>query len=81
MSHIEHSGNVDGKWRVFRRLDIPKLTVSRSIVFSCWTRYLDLAGSFLKSHHIPFVRAGFPSIIIQPKWILITFKTIPASEF
>ncbi|KAE9372536.1 hypothetical protein N431DRAFT_375776 [Stipitochalara longipes BDJ] len=49
-------------------------TEGKSIVFSCWTRSLDLIGIFLKSRNIAFVRIDGSHTLPQRKWILEVFQ-------
>ena len=48
-----------------------------SIVFSCWTRSLDLIGIFLKSRNIAFVRIDGSHTLSQRKWILENYQKEP----
>ncbi|CZR56386.1 uncharacterized protein PAC_06274 [Phialocephala subalpina] len=49
----------------------------KSIVFSCWTRSLDLIGSFLDSRKIPFVRIDGSHTLGQRKNILENYQNCP----
>lgn len=49
-----------------------------SIVFSCWTRSLDLVGIFLKSRNIDFVRIDGSHSLVQRKWILENYQKDPS---
>jgi hypothetical protein len=48
-----------------------------NIVFSCWTRSLDLIGIFLKSRDIAFVRIDGSHSLSQRKWILENYQKDP----
>lgn len=52
-------------------------TSGKSIVFSCWTRSLDLVGIFLKSRNIDFVRIDGSHSLVQRKWILENYQKDP----
>jgi SNF2 family DNA or RNA helicase len=56
---------------------VQKLTYPYSIIFSCWTRSLDLVGIFLKSRDIDFVRIDGTDPINRRKWKLENFQKQP----
>jgi SNF2 family DNA or RNA helicase len=46
-----------------------------SVIFSCWTKTLDLIARHLRQHSIPFERIDGECPLLRRQWILDDFET------